>query len=299
MIHIPLTPLPHRFRGEMVACAWCADGNLAVLEVAKAPERIDGMFVPTEVDKRSWYVTLYSPDLRPFVLPPIESKINFHYVQTLGEEHILLVCARSHYRNGEGEKNAAIYDLHGRLVRRFTLGDGIQDVIATAGDELWVSYFDEGVFGNYGWGLPMGQNGLVKYDLNGNPLWQAEGFEICDCYALNVESAHSVWFYYYMDFDLVHMAGKETTRYKIPIKGAQCFAVCHPYIVMDGGYDKHGKFTLLRSYEKRMKRQDELCFTADGKNLTAAFYHMRGHCVTAYSQEGIYVAELSTALFER
>ncbi|GKX55071.1 hypothetical protein SOASR030_11830 [Leminorella grimontii] len=49
-----------------------------------------------------------------------------------------------------------------------------------------------------------------------------------------------------------------------------------------------------------MKKRDNLTLTAVAdKNLTAAFYHMRGHCVTAYSQEGIYVAELSTALFER
>lgn len=299
MIHIPMTPLPHRFRGEMVTCAWCADGSLAVLEVEKAPERINGMFVPTEVDKRSWFVTLYDKDAQPFVLPPIESKINFHYVQTLGEEHILLVCARSHYRNGEGEKNAAIYDLYGRLVRRFTLGDGIQDVIATAGDELWVSYFDEGVFGNYGWSQPMGQNGLVKYDLNGNPLWQAEGFEICDCYALNVENDSSIWFYYYMDFDLIHMKDGEALRYKIPVEGMQSFAVCPPYIVADTGYLHHGQFTLFRQHGQRIKKQSALSFTHPScKNLDDAVYHMRGNRVLAHTGEAIYFTELSFSLFE-
>lgn len=300
MISIPLTPLPHRFQGEIVACSWCADGRLAVLEVEKAPERINGMFVPTEVDKRSWYVTLYAKDSPPFVVPPIESKINFHYVQTLGEEHILLVCARSHYRNGEGEKNAAIYDLNGQLIRRFTLGDGIQDVIATAGGKLWVSYFDEGVFDNYGWSQPMGQSGLVKYDLSGTPLWLAEEFDICDCYALNVESERSVWFYYYTDFDLIHLKGEETSRYQVPIEGASCFAICHPYFVMDNGYSKHGKFSLLRAHGQRMKKQNDLTFTAaDSENLTKAFYCMRGRRVAAYTQDGVYFTELSPALFEQ
>lgn len=104
MIRIPLTPISHHARGKLVGCSWCADGRLAVLEVETPPERINGMFTPTEVDKRSWYVTLYAPGLPPQVLPPIESKINFHYVQTLNDGQILLVCARCHYRNGEGER---------------------------------------------------------------------------------------------------------------------------------------------------------------------------------------------------
>lgn len=299
MIRIPLTPISHHARGKLVGCSWCADGRLAVLEVETPPERINGMFTPTEVDKRSWYVTLYAPGLPPQVLPPIESKINFHYVQTLNDGQILLVCARCHYRNGEGEKNAAIYDLNGRLLRRFTLGDGIQDVIATKRDTLWVSYFDEGVFGNYGWAQPMGQNGLVNYDANGTPLWQAEEFDICDCYALNVENDRSVWFYYYTDFDLIHLTGEATTRYRVPIEGASCFAVCHPYLVMDNGYSKHGKFSLLRTSGQRMKKLDDLVFTtADGKRLTDAFYCMRGHLVAAYTEGSVYVTELSPTLLE-
>ena len=40
----------------------------------------------------------------------------------------------------------------GELRRQFVLGDGIKHVQTTAAGDIWVGYFDEGVYGNYGWG---------------------------------------------------------------------------------------------------------------------------------------------------
>ncbi|VFS52911.1 hypothetical protein [Budvicia aquatica] len=188
MIKIPLSKLNHQSRGEMVACSWGIHDDILILEAEQIPERIDGMFVPAQADKRSWFVTVYQGGELLFTLPAVESKTNFHYVQRVGDDQILLVGARCHYNEGKPDKNAALYNHYGQLINRFTLGDGIEQVNVTASNEVWVGYFDEGVFGNYGWGQPLGQYGLVKFDLEGHILWQADQFEILDCYAVNAEA---------------------------------------------------------------------------------------------------------------
>lgn len=298
MITIPLTRLNYQPRGHFVACSWAADGRIAVLETEKIPERINGMFVPSKVVKQGWFITLYSPDLKRRELPIIFDSVNFHHIQIVDDEHILLVCGRSRYENGNPEKNAAIYTQDGAIVRRFTLGDGIQDIAATPDGALWVSYFDEGIFGNYGWDEPMGRSGLVKYDLHGNILWQQEEFDICDCYALNVENSQSVWFYYYMDFKLIHLRGSDSISYQIPVKGMQNFALCEPWLIADNGYNQHGKFTLWHLTGQKLKKQDSLQFAhPNEKNFCEAVWYMSGNRVMAYMQNAIYCCQLSPSLF--
>ncbi|POP44857.1 hypothetical protein CHU32_13265 [Superficieibacter electus] len=299
MITLPLTRLNHHSRGQFVACSWAADGRIAILETEKIPERIDGMFVPTRTEKQGWYITLYSPDLRRLELPVITDDINFHHIQLVDDDHLLLVCGRSRYQNGEGEKNAAIYTLNSTVVRRFTLGDGIQDISVTEDGAIWVSYFDEGVFGNYGWEEPMGRPGLVKYDLCGNILWQQDEFDICDCYALNVENPQSVWFYYYMDFKLVHLSGSDSVSYQIPVQGMQDFALCNPWIITDNGYNQHNKFTLWRLTGQQLKKQDSLQFAhPDEKHFAHAAWYMSSNRILACTANGIYFCQLSPSLFD-
>ncbi|WP_155638636.1 hypothetical protein [Burkholderia cepacia] len=76
---------------------------------------------------------------------------DIHEIQPVGDD-LLVVCCRSSYRGPDD------FDLNGRLYRRdgtrcgeILLGDGIQSVQVTGTGEIWTSYFDEGVFGNFGW----------------------------------------------------------------------------------------------------------------------------------------------------
>lgn len=84
---------------------------------------------------------------------------------------VLLVGARCHWRSEGPERNAVALDWNGRELGRFTLGDGIQNVRVTRDGTIWVSYFDEGVFGNYGWSHPgppsIGAAGLVAFSPTG------------------------------------------------------------------------------------------------------------------------------------
>ena len=70
---------------------------------------------------------------------------------------------------------------------------------------IWISYFDEGVFGN----TRLGQSGLVCLDDRGGcdfdfaTLVSDEVPSIDDCYAMNVCSNREVRLCYYTDFPLV------------------------------------------------------------------------------------------------
>ena len=49
------------------------------------------------------------------------------------------------------------------MLSRFCLGDGIQDCVVKKDGTIITSYFDEGVFGNYGWDEPLGDCGLIAW----------------------------------------------------------------------------------------------------------------------------------------
>jgi hypothetical protein len=95
------------------------------------------------------------------------------------------------------------------LTSTFDLGDGSQDLQTTLDGKIWVSYFDEGVFGG-----GIGNQGLVCFDAAGVPVFRFAEFAekhglpmIYDCYAMNVASENEIWLNYYTDFPLVRLRG--------------------------------------------------------------------------------------------
>ena len=169
-----------------------------------------------------------------------EVEIAFPSVQPLPDGEVLLVGARCHYRDGDPEKNAVVFSRDGKVLRRFVLGDGINSVQITDKGMIWASYFDEGVFGNYGWNQPMGASGLICFDSTGRILWEFKppaGFDpICDCYALNV-AKNAVWACYYTDFPLVKIdSTKRVQGWKNDVGGASALAVDGRRALLWGGY---------------------------------------------------------------
>lgn len=73
-------------------------------------------------------------------------KMNFHFIQPIGENILLLGVRCMYYENPGPEKNAVLVDVMGNVVKEFCLGDGIQDCIVTDSGDIITSYFDEGVF---------------------------------------------------------------------------------------------------------------------------------------------------------
>lgn len=101
---------------------------------------------------------------------------------------------------------SGIYEGSGRFRHTVDLGDASNDVQATPGGRIWVSYFDEGVYGN-----DLGsQQGLLCFNSEGQQLFKYFDFAeqnslpfIDDCYAINVVNEDEVWLSYYSAFPLV------------------------------------------------------------------------------------------------
>jgi hypothetical protein len=111
---------------------------------------------------------------------------------------------------------ASIYNDAGRLRGNLDLGDASEDLQTTPQGHIWVSYFDEGVFGN---GIGAEGGGLVCFDEAGIPVFKYAEFAekhslplIADCYALNVASSEETWISYYTDFPLVCIKGFALSR---------------------------------------------------------------------------------------
>ena len=169
-----------------------------------------------------------------------ETNENFCAIQPLGRDHWLLVRGRA---ESESDQNATVFDMEGRPQWSFHAGDGINDVQATEKSDVWISYFDEGVFGD----LSLGKSGLVCLDSHGTVLFQYDDPSIADCYALNVCSAKETWLYYYTDFPLVRLVDHQPVGIwrNLPMHGSRSFAVGHDRALFCGTYDKRDHLFLL------------------------------------------------------
>ena len=166
----------------------------------------------------------------------------FPFIQILRTGHILLAGSRCRYTDGRAELNAALYSPEGTLEHRMTLGDGIQDIQAARNGELWVSYFDEGVIGNYGWSKPIGASGLVCFGQDGQVLWNftppAGMDSMTDCYALNV-AEDETWACYYTGFPVVRVSPDRSRQaWTNPFSGIHALAVSRDRVLLWGGYQE-------------------------------------------------------------
>jgi hypothetical protein len=107
----------------------------------------------------------------------------------------------------------------GQLQRTLDLGGASNDIQTTPNGKIWVSYFDEGVYG----GGPGSRQGIVYFDSSGQHIFKYFDFAeentppfIDDCYAMNLVNEDEVWLSYYSDFPSVtirnfrlHRAWKE------------------------------------------------------------------------------------------
>jgi hypothetical protein len=171
-------------------------------------------------------------------------RVSHPIVQPLSDGGALVATTRVEVG---GDPNALIFDRRGRIRRRIMFGDGIEEVHVDKAGKAWVSYFDEGVYGNSGWGqldgpAPIGSSGLTCFDLSSGDLeWSFEpppgGNHIDDCYALNVGDA-GVWVYYYAAFDLARIDPHGSiSRWAAGWAGAQAIAVDGQTVLLVGAYE--------------------------------------------------------------
>jgi hypothetical protein len=194
---------------------------------------------------------------------------------------VLLVGARCRWRPEGAEKNALALDWSGRELRRLTLGDGIQDLRVTTNGAIWASYFDEGVFGNFGWSRPgpraMGAAGLLAFSPEGEQRFaydaEAAGTDsICDAYAMNVAGDDDVWLYFYTEFPIVRLLKGAYHVWELGIGGARALAVRQERVLLFGDYERRnlGRLVELGTNKKATVAGEANLVDEEGNPLTDA-----------------------------
>ncbi|WP_309110783.1 hypothetical protein [Saccharothrix sp.] len=209
-------------QGELVVL-WC---DPALLSVLSSRQRKPGSTKARRTHKVR--VTAHHPD--PVVLTEISDiDLDFPTAHPLPDGEVLLVGARVR----GSAPNAVVYDSEGRVVRRADLGDGIEHVYTTAGGDVWVAYFDQGIFGR----SEVAAHGLVRFGPDLRPVWRFPGWVIADCYALNV-TEREAWTCYYTEFPVVRVRDGKVTRWDNDITGVRALAVVGRRVGLFGGYEE-------------------------------------------------------------
>lgn len=204
-------------------------------------------------------------------------KFQFHFLRPI-DDKFLLLGARCAYREGSPDQNAWIVSQDGAVLSRFCLGDGIQNCVVRTDSTIVTGYFDEGVFGNYGWADPRGRHGyvppvgecgLIAWTPAGVPLWKNEKYPIYDCYAISLDEDENLWFYYYDEFRLVRTDFKEDLVLDLPMEGSGAFSVTSSgeQFLFQGGYEKHDKLYFLTRQGGRLGQKQEAVPICDGSKI--------------------------------
>ena len=184
--------------------------------------------------------------------------VDFNYLRRINNEKYLITSARCRFYSEDNiEKNALIINSKGKVLDKFTLGDGIEDIKVEKESIIWTSYFDEGIFGNYGWINPLGTSGLRSWSLKGEPLYEYKAPDydhaIFDCYAFNIDKENNKWFYFYTEFYLGKLNDEVKEYYAIDVEGASVLAIGNDYIITDCGYTNGNTFILHKENSESFK----------------------------------------------
>ena len=172
-------------------------------------------------------------------------------VQALPSGEFLVVGGRCAWRPQGPERNALVVGLDGAVKREGTLGDGIEHMLVDLNGEIWVGYFDEGIFGNYGWGNPgpepLGSPGIVRWSPEFEKVWEyhaVDDYRLADCYALNVD-ADRAWACPYTDFPIMEIVSDRATfRATTDVSGPRGLLVAGEHVALLGDYQYGGSLLL-------------------------------------------------------
>ncbi|MER6349461.1 hypothetical protein ACWC10_23535 [Streptomyces sp. NPDC001595] len=136
-------------------------------------------------------------------------------------------------RSRGGDQQVQVFDALGRPSWTFRVGDAIEHFLTDGAGDLWVGYFDEGVFGD-----PLSAPGVRHWTATGESVWEyrpADGADaISDCYALNV-SGRTAWVCPYTRFPLLEIGADHRVRVREnPIRSVVGFAVHAERVVLFG-----------------------------------------------------------------
>ncbi|RNF41221.1 hypothetical protein [Planococcus salinus] len=275
--------------------------EICLLLATSDPELIDGMFPQSKTAEFIDYKVVLLANGEKTVIPIRQQPWNYRYIQPLGNDQLLLVCARAtKYENGEADENARIFDTKGNFVRSFCLGDGIEQLSATANKKIWTGYFDEGVFGGRGWDDPIGKHGLINWNEFGEIIdtyEQPDKHFVMDCLGLNVPSDEEVWFSCGVwDSQIGIRKNGKTTYYmneEVPLY-LSAFAMDDDSLLSDDTSHHNGVFHLAKRTGAAYHKVKELSFTnTEGNKIIPIRVSGRGSKLLLQCEKESYLFDLA------
>ncbi len=172
-------------------------------------------------------------------------------------------------------------------------GDGIRDLQIDENEGVWVSRFDEGRFS----GLEDAFcRGLSRFGADGSIRWlmpwEPAEFDIADCYAMNVVSAHEVWTCYYTDFPLVRITDDQPeVLMDSSVAGADALAVAGELVFFAPAYEG-SELTLVDTNARRILKNFS-ALDPEGSELGRRPYvRARGNRMYFWDERGLAGVEL-------
>jgi hypothetical protein len=256
----------------------------AVGELATPSERaslvsinvsVGGSAVTTWLEEGSLVVGIHvgtATAFRPVHLP----ELMFPVADLLPDDKLIVCGRRCYWRHETGaDINAYVLGASDEVVTSGCLGDGIEHLAVDRRGEIWCGYFDEGIFGNYGWGgpgpEPIGSAGIVRFDDHLEVAWQfdppGEFGTVADCYALNVDE--DAWACYYTDFTIARIADSSTSVWRNGSGAPRALAVDGSRLSLFGGYrDARDQLVVGHLTEDNFERESTLRIVLpDGSEL--------------------------------
>ncbi len=274
-----------------------------VLLTEEQPPLIGGQFPATVTEESYSYQVVHVENGQKTIIDLPEERWNYHFVQPIDHDHVLLVGARSYYHNADNiEENARVYDRNGRLIRTFCLGDGIEHVQVTRKQAIWTGYFDEGTCGNYGWDEPIGSSGLVGWDANGrkmDSLEEDKEYFIFECLALNSNDKEEIYFFFSIEGMIGVRKDGVSTYYGLGDMHFKSFAVKEDEIA---AYNWDGEGILLE-LNRKTNRYDTIqtlqFVKPDGTPVTPEAVNNREHQLLFLDDGELYLYGIDSNMASR
>lgn len=234
--------------GVDAVTATCESGGTAESGGAIFPET-------TMKEPNRFRLSIWRADgsLRTIELPGLDE--TFPLVDIFPDGKILVAGRRCAWRDQDDyDLNGAVFDPNTGMLSRILLGDGINSAYVDALGRIWVAYFDEGIFGNFGWGIPgpkpVGSPGLVCFSELGEKIWEyPEDDAMADCYALNVSDAEAAIFFY-TDFPICRISSDfKLERWATNLRGCHQFAITKTAALFSGQYREPSDVAYLGRFE--------------------------------------------------
>lgn len=208
-------------RGDvLIATNVSPDGNaVALWATATSAESLRGRtlsgssFAKIQTDRTVQVrATMQSPTGEVLVRTEIDGFTFAHpRIAAMPDGEWLLAGARCRWTPECVDPNAAVYSSTGEALRYGILGDAIVELRATLAGNIWVSYSDEGIFGNHGWGgpgpEPVGARGIVRFNQQLERSWsypEDADYGIDDGPGITVDG-DDVWLTFFPHYPIVHI----------------------------------------------------------------------------------------------